>query len=489
MHQVGFLVVVRVRIVQDLCHLGYTVTLVYGVIAMPTTSSLPSNIKNRSPWLVQARSKPLLDQQFAYGKYTQAETYLKSLANQGLRAKLIQLETSFQLRLRRKGVKDQFITFDTFEQAEQARLKIESELSVSIIRDYASAAQTTLRDLMTRYQDEVVPGHKGADVERNRINRILRTEAFVDKKLAALCTEDLQDFITDRLTEVAPATVDRDLDVISQVIRYSADVWKIAAVESPFVGLRRPKYFNERDRRLGVMLADGEEKDEETVLLEAARADENPYVEPAIILALETAARRGELLSIQKGDVNLAERYALLRKTKNGRSRKVPLTTRAYQVLEVLMAECATDDEHLLKISANALKLAFFRRVVPASGVKDFHFHDLRHEAISRLAESGKFQLIELQAISGHRDTRMLLRYAHLCCGSLADKMDDVALERTTKEYFHRGRRRRVETVAPVFQFKAKTPASIEPPGPTPRGNVISLFDQTSFCARSKRSG
>jgi hypothetical protein len=250
---------------------------------MPSTSALPSNIKNRSPWLVQVRSKPHLDQQFANGKRQQADIYVKSLINQGDKAKLIQLETSFQLRLRRKGVKQQFLTFHTYEQAAQAQLKIESDLSVSIIRDYASAAQTTLRDIMMRYREEVVPGHKGADVERTRINRILRTEAFVDKWLAALCTEDLQDFITDRLTEVAPATVDRELDVISQVIRYSSDVWKIAAFESPFVGLRRPKYFNERDRRLS--------HDEEARLLAAARNDENRYIEPAIILALETAAR------------------------------------------------------------------------------------------------------------------------------------------------------------------------------------------------------
>lgn len=111
---------------------------------------------------------------------------------QGLRATLTQLETSFQLRLRRKGLGDQCITFDTYEAAEQARLKIEAELSVSIVRDYASAAQVTLRELMVRYRDEVVPEHKGADVEKNRINRILRDEAFVDKKLAAVCTEDLR---------------------------------------------------------------------------------------------------------------------------------------------------------------------------------------------------------------------------------------------------------------------------------------------------------
>lgn len=434
---------------------------------MPPKSSVGSNIQNRSPWLVQVRSQPYLDQQFAYNRQQDAEAYLRSLTGQGLKAKLLQLETSFQLRVRRKGARVQFITFDTREQAEQARLKIESELSVSIIRDYASAAQTTLRDIMVRYRDEVVPAHKGADIERNRINRILRDEAFVDKKLAALCTEDLQDFIADRLTEVAPATVDRDLDVLSQVIRYAADVWKIAAAESPFVGLRRPKYFNERDRRL--------RSDEEWRLLDAARADENTYVLPAIILALETAARRGELLSIRKCDVFLQERYAYLSDTKNGRPRKIPLTERAMRVCEALMAECCEEDEPLLKLSANALKIAFFRRVVPVSGVGDIHFHDLRHEAISRLAESGHFQLIELQAISGHRDTRMLLRYAHLCCGNLAQKMDGVAAERTTKDYVHRGRRRRVESVTGILLGGGKGSEPELSPSVRP-ANVIALF-------------
>jgi integrase len=434
-----------------------------------------SNVQNRSPWQVEARNKPQCNQRFPFNRKADAQAYRELLTTQGIKAQLVQLETSFQLRVRRKGARVQVITFDTREQAEQARLKIESELSVSIIRDYASAAQTTLRDLMTRYRDDVVPGHKGADVERTRINRLLRTEAFVDKKLAALCTEDLQDFITDRLTEVAPATVDRDLDVISQVIRYAADVWKIAAAESPFVGLRRPKYFNERDRRLL--------PDEERRLLEAARADENPYVEPAIVLALETAARRGELLSIRKCDVFLEERYAYLRDTKNGQPRKVPLTTRALQVCQALMADCIADDEPLLKLTANALKIAFFRRVVPASGIEDLHFHDLRHEAISRLAESGRFQLIELQAISGHRDTRMLLRYAHLCCGNLAEKMDGVAMERTSKEYFHHGRRRRVDTVTSVVQVQPKT-SPVAPVSQSQPSNVISLFGG-AFARRS----
>lgn len=402
---------------------------------MAKQSAASTNIENRSPWLVEVRAQPTLNKRFSYPDQKQAKAYCARLQTQGHKSKLSQLETSFQLRLRRQGVKVQYITFDTWEEAEQARLQIEADLAVSIVRDYAAATQTSLRDLMLRYLQEVVPQHKGSESETYRIGRLLRTEAFVDKKLAALTTEDLQDFIYDRLTEVAPATADRDIDIISQVLHYADDVWRIAAPISPLKGLKRPKYCNERDRRLSL--------EEEVALLKAAREDENPYVEPAIILALETSMRRSELLALTFDDINRERRYALVRTSKNGRSRKVPLTQRAMEVIDALPA---TESGRLLDISANALQIAFFRRVIPAAGLEDFHFHDLRHEGISRLAESGRFQLIELQAISGHRDMRMLQRYAHLCSGNLAEKMDSIR-EGSVKKYIHRGRKRTVMTV------------------------------------------
>lgn len=393
-------------------------------------ASSGTSISNRSPWIVRVRTSPALDRQFRYGDKIAAQAYLEQMQEQGRRATLEQLETAFQLRVRRQGLKTSTVTFDTLAQAKQAALKIKSELSVSIVRDYAVAAQTTLRTLMERYRDEVASLHKGAAIEVGRLNRIMREEAFVDKKLAALCTEDLQNFVSERLDEVKPATVDRDLDQISQVINYADNVWKIAAAESPFKGLQRPKYFNERSRRLS--------KAEEKVLLHAARQDENPYIEPAIILALETAMRRGELLALTAKDVDFDRRQIHARNTKNGRDRVVPMTKRARSILEALAKE---GNPRLLNLSANALKLAFFRRVLPATKLEDLHFHDLRHEAISRLAESGHFQLIELQAISGHRDMRMLLRYAHLCAGGLAEKMDSVS-GGEHEAYIHRGRKR-----------------------------------------------
>ncbi|WP_300452812.1 hypothetical protein [Accumulibacter sp.] len=236
--------------------------------------STSSSIKNRSPFVVTVRYDASLNRRFAYSRRAEAATYLKLLKARGVKARLDQLETAFQLRIRRKGVPNQYVTFDTLEDAQQAKLQIEADLSVSVVRDYAIATRTTLRELMEHYLTEVVPRHKGADIEATRIRRLLRDEAFVDKKLAALVTEDLQDYIQDRLTQVAPATVERELDLISQTLSYADDVWKIAPVESPFTGLRRPKYFNERDRRLL--------PEEERAILAAAREDANPYIEPAI---------------------------------------------------------------------------------------------------------------------------------------------------------------------------------------------------------------
>jgi integrase len=391
---------------------------------------LHKGIRNRSPWQVNVRNRPPLSRVFPRNDKRKADAYLIELQQRGLSGTLVQLETSFELRVRRAGNKDQQLTFDTYELALQAKLKMESDLSISIVRDYSAAVRNTLQDLMTRYIQEVAPTHKGGDIEIQRLKRMGRDEAFVDKPLAALTTEDLQDFISARLEEVAPSTVDRDIDVLSQVLSYAADVWKISPAESPLKGLRRPKYFNERDRRL--------RGDEERLLQNALAECRNPFIDAIFVVAIDTAMRRSEIIGLRWDCIDFEQRSALLTDTKNGRSRKVPLSQRVLTLLRALQLEAA--DERVFPVSANALKLAF-RRAVERAGIEDFHFHDLRHEAISRLAESGKFQLIDLQAISGHRDMRMLLRYTHLCTKMLAEKMDTVAHE-ALETYLHRGRTR-----------------------------------------------
>lgn len=386
------------------------------------------SITNRSAWVVQVPRKPAHTREFSFTKTDAAQAYCQQLRAAGLDARLTQLENSWQLRLR-YAHKSFVQTFDSLDEAEKTQKKIESDRALSIFRDYTAAARITVRELMERYRDEIVPGHKGAESETYRINRLLRDEEFVEKPLSALTTEDLQDFITERLSEVAPSTVDREIDVISQILRYASDVWKIAPSESPMTGLRRPKYFNERDRRLSA--------DEEKALFAAIQEVDREYLEAVLIIALCTAMRRSEILGLTWSNVHLERRSAHLPATKNGRPRDVPLSARAVAVLAALPRV----SEKVFDIGLYSVKKNFVLACTKAR-VSDLHFHDLRHEAISRFAESGKFGLLDLQAISGHRDTRMLLRYTHLCVQQLAHKIDEIPVRHI--DYVHKGRARRV---------------------------------------------
>jgi len=99
--------------------------------------------------------------------------------------------------------------------------------------------------------------------------------------------------------------------------------------------------------------------------------------------------------------------------TKNGRQRIIPLTKRALYILE--------NTELPFPMSANAVRLAW-ERLKKKGNIKDVHFHDMRHEAISRFFEKG-LSIPEVALISGHKDVRMLFRYTHLKADDILKKL------------------------------------------------------------------
>jgi integrase len=144
----------------------------------------------------------------------------------------------------------------------------------------------------------------------------------------------------------------------------------------------------------------------------------NIWVKPVVELAIETAARRGELLSLRWENIDLKRRTAHLPETKNGDSRTVPLSSRAVAILEALPRSI---EGKVFPLTVNALKLAFVRACLTA-GLENFHFHDLRHEGTSRLA--GKLSnVLELSAVTGHKELKMLKRYYHPRAEDLALKL------------------------------------------------------------------
>ena len=132
--------------------------------------------------------------------------------------------------------------------------------------------------------------------------------------------------------------------------------------------------------------------------------------------------RRGELLDLRWKHIDFEQRVAHLPLTKNGESRDVPLSRRATALLSELSDHIDKHEDRVFPMSGNAVRLAF-ERLRNRAGMPDLHFHDLRHEAISRLFEKG-LNTVEVSAISGHKELRMLARYTHLRAADLVKRLD-----------------------------------------------------------------
>jgi integrase len=127
--------------------------------------------------------------------------------------------------------------------------------------------------------------------------------------------------------------------------------------------------------------------------------------------------RRGELLELRWEHVDLKRRVAHLPETKNGSTRDVPLSSAAVAVLTALPSGISG---RVFSTSETAITEGF-QRAAKRAGLPDFRFHDLRHEATSRLAE--KLQMHELGKVTGHKSPRMLVRYYHPRAEDLAKKL------------------------------------------------------------------
>jgi len=298
---------------------------------------------------------------------------------------------------------------------------MESEIERGVFIDRTEAEKNTLGDLLQRYLTEVSSQKKGHDSERYRLVSLQR-DPITKIKVAGLSGKLMAEWRDKRLKEVSGSTVNRDLNLISHVINVARKEWGIH-VENPISMIRRPPENRARNRRL----AAGEEERLLAELELSVRSDRgtyeaggthNPWMRPLVILALESAMRRSELLALRWSDVFLADRYVRLHDTKNGEPRDVPLSTRAYAVLSSLPRHISGK---VFPVTGDAVKKAFTRAVARA-GLGDFHFHDLRHEATSRIAEKLE-NVLELSAVTGHKTLTMLKRYYHPRAKDLARKL------------------------------------------------------------------
>ncbi len=278
---------------------------------------------------------------------------------------------------------------------------------------------TVLSDLVTHYRDEVVPAKKGGDVETIVLNAFLR-HPICKKKLAELTPSDFSSYRDERLKSIIPKSLKRQLAPIQNMFEHARTEWGVPLRENPLTGLTLKVIDNKRQRRL--------QEGELNLILKAAEKTRNPYVVLIVRFALETAMRRGDILSLTWRDIDQHRATATIREARNGYSRAIPLSTTALDVLDETRKLKAGEEENknegtsrIFPIAANALRLSS-ERLITRAKIDDLHFHDLRHEAISHLFELG-LTVPEVASISGHRDMRMLFRYAHANHASIRAKL------------------------------------------------------------------
>ncbi|KFI25513.1 integrase [Haematobacter missouriensis] len=267
----------------------------------------------------------------------------------------------------------------------------------------------TFGDLLDRYSREVSDKKRGSRWETIRIEKI-RKDKLAQVQLAALKASDLADWRDRRLAEVAPASVNREMHILSAALNVARKEWGLIK-SNPMEDVRRPAAPPPRDR-----LATADEMDR----LQHAAGTDLQYATArayhAFLFAVETAMRAGEIVGLTSDRIDTKQRVVKLLQTKNGRPRDVPLSSEAIRLLEDLPKA-----DPVFGLTSQQLDV-LWRKVRVKAVVDGLTFHDSRHMAITRLSK--KLDVLALARMVGHTNIKMLTVYYNESAEELAKRLD-----------------------------------------------------------------
>lgn len=299
----------------------------------------------------------------------------------------------------RKMGKSKSASFDTKSESVRWAMALEAAIEAG---EHNGIAKITFGELLDKYIKEVTLTKRSAREERLRLLRVAR--GFLGEiQLAELSKNDFKQWQAQRLREVSVASVLRERNSLSAVLN-QAIMWDYLK-ENPLKLVEKPKAPPPRDRRYS------DDEIERLVYVSGYDFNHNPFtrqsrVGAALLFAIETAMRAGEICGLQWQHINFEKRTAFLPKTKNGHPRTVPLSSKAVQILRHLEFFNG-ESEQVFGLNPANLD-ANFRKIKEKAGLANanLHFHDTRREALTRLAK--KLSVMELAKLSGHRDLSIL---------------------------------------------------------------------------------
>jgi integrase len=322
---------------------------------------------------------------------------------------------SYKVTIRVKGYPTQTETFKKLTDAKRWSADTESAISQGKHFKTIEAKKHTLKDLIDRYiKSELPKKPKSEDKQKAQLEwwkEQIGYKTLLDITTPVLveCKERLLEGKTYRGTIRSGATANRYMAALSHVFTKASTEWGWMET-NPLSKVSREKETQGRVRYLS--------DDERTRLLDACKKSRNQQLYLIVMMAISTGARHGEIMGLTWDDVSFDQRRIVLRDTKNGETRAVPLVGEAcgllkeYSKVRRIDTSLVFPREGLKGGESMSIRVAWDNAIANAK-IENFRFHDLRHTCASYLAMD-KASLAEIAEVLGHKTLAMVKRYAHL---------------------------------------------------------------------------
>jgi integrase len=353
---------------------------------------------------------------------------------------------SYRAQVRVKGRPAKSETFPNRKEAEKWASGLESAIRENRHHPHLAGGKKTFAEAVRKYLTTVVHEAEDHDTRERHLNWF--ADFFVGLTLAEITPDKIaeardalarekftrgKDELNDDGTVKVPAnefqrsgaTINRYLATLSHMLNIAKKEWRLID-RNPVSDISKKKESRGRTRFLS--------EAERDKLLEACAKSDWPLLHPLVMLAITSGARRGELINLKWDDIDLRVREttvdartgeklpglgrAILRDTKNGESRSLPLVGKALEVLRELKLKGSAKSEYVFpNPSGHPGPFENFDHrwdeALTAAGIEGFRFHDLRHTCASYLAANGA-SLLEIADVLGHKTLAMVRRYSHL---------------------------------------------------------------------------
>lgn len=292
----------------------------------------------------------------------------------------------------------------------------------------SKAEKVTVADALHRYLNEVSIHKAHNTLKGNLVQAKPLATELGRYSLVTLNSSIIASYRDQRLKQgLSNNTVRLELALLGHLYSTAIREWGLGLTNNPVSNVKKPAAGHGRNRRL--------EGDEEQRLLEACDQFPNPFLGWIVRIALYTAMRKTEVLTLTRRSINMERRTVTLHDTKNKYMRTVPMTDKAHRVFQEVLANTLQPEDTALLFYGGISKQDHIRRPYDfkkawsqsrdKAKLDDFKFHDLRHEATSRLVEANLSDQ-QVMAITGHSSAQMVRRYTHLRGGHLVDLIRDI---------------------------------------------------------------